>query len=216
MSTEVSTVTGEVVVTKGEKNAFERLASAPGIVTRFGHDLVKGDPLDDLTGMDLIITKITVRKGVDRPENCPFTSLNAGYLSLELLTNPFQRVQIINRCRVASKMEPVASLSDLEIMPGDAVVFNDGGTGIYRDIVELLEGEGYISTPSARVRAPKHFSRYDTVPEEWEIHKGRGIESEDDPFLGYETEILVHCTRGIRLSKYDGKFPGEAKTRYLS
>lgn len=215
MNTAVDTVTGEVIGAKGA-SPFDRLASAPGVITTTGHDLVKGPDFDDLTGVDLIITRITIRKGAARPQGSPWTSLDGGYLSAELTTNPVQRIKVVNRCRAAAGMEVIDDLGELSFDPGDSLVFNDGGTGIYRDIVAILHEEGYIAVPSGKANAPKGFSRFDTVPEEWEILKGDAIEKDDEPFLGYTTPILLHAVRGIRRSKpYRGDFPGEAVTRYL-
>lgn len=213
---EVDTITGEVVTAHAHSTAFDKLASAPGVITKFGHDLVKGEEFDDLTGVDLLITRLTVRKGVSRPAGSPFTSLDGGFISFELITNPEQRIKVINRCRVASGLERITSLADLAFDMGDALIFNDGGTGIYRQAVAILEEEGYIEVPDAPVQGPKGFTKYDTVPEEWEILKGQPVEREGEPFLGYTTDILIRATRGIRLSRYKGDFPGEATTRYIS
>lgn len=215
MSKEVSTVTGEVVEVKGDLNPFQKLVGGPGVITHFGHDLVKDDEFDDLTGVDLVITRVSVRKGAPRPEKSPWTSLDGGYMSLELLTNPEQNLKVINRCRRASGLDKLDDITGLAFDAGDSLVFNDGGTGIYRQVTEILHEHGYIIVPEGKANAPRGFSRWDTVPEEWTIRHGDKTEVEGVPFLGYTTPVLIHCTRGIRLSKYPSPF-GDAKTRYLS
>jgi hypothetical protein len=199
--------------------------ASTGAVEKETHDLVREDEADALTGVDFLITKVTIREGSARQPGGALEAAGGyaygGYMSLELWVAPHQDYTVINRRRRASQMPPIDSIDALPFHPGEKLVINDGGTGIYRDVVHILADLGWIALrPGMGLagNARSGSSAFDAIPAEWAgISQGIVITSgEAGEFTGYEANLKVRCRRGLRLSSYDYDGKGHmATTRYL-
>jgi hypothetical protein len=111
--------------------------------------------------------------------------------------------------------------SGLESLPFDAedvVVYNDGGTGLYRQVVKLMHDNGYISLPDPVIEGGvSGVSSYDLHPSQWtgvDAKRVRVTTGDDGEFKSIHVNIRISAPRGIRYSEYDGP-EGKAKTRYI-
>jgi hypothetical protein len=166
-----------------------------------GHDLAKDDLLDALVGVPFMITRLTFRKGMKRKDG-----VQAAYASCETVIGSDQALR---RRRV--------NMQDLPFEPGGQVIFNDGSTGIYRQVVEYLAAKGMISLPEGATKGAYGESIFDTPPIGWtEVHDGE-LTFDDDGWADYAVNIRLVCPRGLRVSEYENEYnPNGSKTRYLA
>lgn len=165
-----------------------------------GHDLAKDDLLDALVGIPFGITRLTFRKGIKRQNG-----VQAAYVSAECV---IADAETLKRRRT--------DFSKLAFEPGSQVVFNDGSTGIYRQLVAYLAFKGMITLPEELPEEGNYGeSRYDLPPTAWsEFHDGE-VTTEDDGWIDYSVNVRLACPRGIRLSEYASDY-GDSKTRYIA
>ena len=170
-----------------------------------GFDLLTEERTDALEGVPFLIVGATFRPGITTQEGRAMA-----YVSLECRIGP---AEVIGRRGLDVNALPFA--------PDSHVVFNDGSTGVYRQIVSALEGLKYITLGEngSRENAPKGQSVFDQPPAEWEDisvgelsydEEGRGI---------YRAPLRIRAPRGLRLSDYENEFtaPGsQATTRYIA
>jgi hypothetical protein len=111
--------------------------------------------------------------------------------------------------------------SNVESLPFDAedvVVYNDGSTGYYRQVVKLLHDNGYIGLPDPVIEGGgSGESTYDVHPSKWtgvDAKRVRVTTGDDGEFKGIHVNIRISAPRGIRYSEYNGP-EGEARTRYI-
>lgn len=171
-----------------------------------GNQLVKEELADELVGVPFLITRVTFRKGVKDPAS---KTRYMAYVSCEavIADQPY-----LDRRKV--------SLDDKPFLPSDHIVLNDGSTGIYRQVVAVLESQGYITLPDGPVAGAKGQTRFDAPPDEWPaIEVGQEVMGEigtkNEGFLTYTVDVRIFAPRGLRLSEYASEF-GDAKTRYLA
>ena len=114
-----------------------------------------------------------------------------------------------------------AKASNVEALPFDAedvVVYNDGGTGLYRQVVKLMHDNGYISLPDPVIEGGVcGVSSYDLHPSQWsgiDVKRCRVSTGDGGEFKSVHVNIRISAPRGIRYSEYDGP-TGKAKTRYI-
>ncbi|HET9131466.1 MAG TPA: hypothetical protein VFO86_10985 [Terriglobia bacterium] len=174
-----------------------------------GGELVKEDLLDALAGVPFAITRLSFREG---DVMNPVTKEYGPYVSVELVVAD---APMLIRRRV--------DLSTLPFDPEDTLIFNDGSTGIYRQMVEYLNGAEYVSVVEHQellVRGGKKGeSSFDLPPHKWhDIHRGE-LEFAESGFGNYSVELspAVFCKRGIRISDgYENEFTKDGKTRYIA
>lgn len=163
-----------------------------------GNDLAKDDILDALVGVPIMVTRV-----VFRPAE---TANRKSYVSCEAVIAPKHELE---RRKV--------NLSALPFDPGDHVVFNDGSTGIYRQIVAYLHAKGFIALPQPITTGGSYGeSSYDLSPQEWEdVNAGdmRFTESGDSIYVA---NVRLLAKRGIRISDYENEWTKDGKTRYLA
>jgi hypothetical protein len=167
-----------------------------------GADLAKDETLDALVGVPFLITRFTFRKGIPKP-GLP----DAAVIAVEAVIAP---ENVLRRRRVNMELLPFE--------PGAQVVFNDGSTGIYRQIVTYLVARGYIEVSDDKPEKGKMGeSRYDVHPERFAaIHAGTVTRNEKTGYLDYTVNVRLTCPRGISISDYESEFnPDGARTRYL-
>lgn len=169
----------------------------------FGHDLAKNELFDALANVPFMITRITTRPGAIRgnpPER-------ADYMSCEIVIAPEAELR---RRRI-----------DLDALPfraGDLVVFNDGSTGIYRQLVLYLSEKGFIVLPEGATEGGLGETIYDLPARKWTDIRTGIVSYDVEGNLTYSCNLRLFCPRGIRRSEYPNpNLPAEdAYTRYLA
>lgn len=158
-----------------------------------GHSLIGGkdneDTLDSLIGVPFLIETVTFRRGdvSIAPKGEP--AVYRDYMSVEALIHPQYQARF-KRSRV---------------------VFNDGSTGIYRQVVKYLAAREILTVPDDRPEeGGSNESRYDVSFSEWRTGPD-GEGSWSSPTVG----IRLFCPEGLRKSEYANEY-GEAATWYLA
>jgi hypothetical protein len=158
-----------------------------------GYSLIGGkeneQTLDLLVGVPFIIEGITFRQGdvnIMPKGEAPFYR---DYASVEALVHPLFQGRF-KRPRV---------------------VFNDGSTGIYRQLTQYLAAKGIIEVDDAYAETGEaNGTRYD-VSLSGPGFKEDATTREDRAFTG----IRLVCPEGLRVSDYRNAY-GEGKTWYLA
>jgi hypothetical protein len=164
-----------------------------------GADLEKGA---NLIGVPFCITKAVFREG---------DFLNQGvtgwYVSLEALIAPAREVaRAYQRGRIPEG-------TALSVEPGESIIFNEGGTGVYRQVIAYLEAKGMVKLPDPDKPEGGSWgeSRYDAIPSNWPEHSG---------IFGPNAEVIFDirllCPRGLRQSEYENEHTKQGVTRYLA
>lgn len=156
-----------------------------------GSALVDKEQLEDV---EFIVHHVNIRKGVKRQAGNIWLAEypdheDEGYASLEILTRD-----------------------------GNRYVFNDGSTGVYRQIVAFLASVGYIELPEGpRGNAKAGTSVLDTTPEEWADIRQGDVTYDKDGFTCYSSNIRLYCARGLRVSRYPNPNGGkDSETWYFA
>jgi hypothetical protein len=186
---------------------------ASGAVVAPGADLIPGDLL---TGVPFIITAVTLRPS-DYASARDTTYVPAmakpHYASLEVVTGDdaeFARARKRNRIT-----------EECPVDPGEELIFNESGTGVYRQIVGAFEAFGWIILPDGPQEGPYGESRLDAPPESWEftadgIAAGLVQRFDSGGATVVNAPVLIYVKRGLRRSEYENDFTKEAVTRYLA
>jgi hypothetical protein len=176
-----------------------------GAVTTKGADLLEAA---DLVGVPFVITSVTLRPG-DFAN--PKTGEKGHYVSLELVTG--------DEAAFAKARKRKRITDACAIDPGERLIFNDGSTGIYRQIVGLMEGLGWITLPKGPEGGTRGESRMDTPVANWGYTEGNtGVEVRfgNDGRPVVTAPVRVYCERGIRISEYENDSTNDGKTHYLA
>lgn len=175
-----------------------------------GYDLAAGEIADDLVGVPFLITGVVFRAGVLRDKE------RQAYVSCETRIAPKLDLRLINSRRESSRLAKVSDLDGLPFEPDSHVVFNDGSTGVYRQIVKYLAMKGYITLAEPITEAGSYGeSSFDQPPNRWtDTHAGETVR-DTDGFVGYSAPIRLYCPRGLRLSLYENDYTQTGKTRYI-
>jgi hypothetical protein len=175
----------------------------------FGADLEKGAVL---IGVPMCIIRVTFRQG-------DFTNAStknaAWYVSMDTIIGPEADIErAMRRGRIPEEIR--ATVPD----PGEHLVFNEGGTGAYRQIVAYLEAKGLIRINSDLPREGHYGeSRYDVFPPEWDIRedlRAGSLTISDDGTRVVQFDIRLLCPRGLRASAYENEFTKQGVTRYIA
>lgn len=182
-------------------HSWDDLASDADTV--LGADLVSTDDalFDALVGVPFLITRVFYR-----PSEYG-TASEGNYVSVEAVIAP---EHILRRRRV--------NIETMPFEPESQVVFNDGSTGIARQITAYLHATGRISLPEpVHPEGKRGESSYDLPVSKWtDIHAG-DMRFTPTGEAVYVCDIRLSCPRGIRISdgyEFDGGKDG--KTRYLA
>jgi hypothetical protein len=173
----------------------------------FGADLEKGD---QLIGVPMCLIMATFRKG-------DITNVKTGekgfYVSLDTIIAPQAEIdKAYKRGRITAENMDMLS-------PGEHLVFNEGGTGVYRQIVAYLEATGRIKiTSDLPTEGAFGESRHDISPAEWDVDESAEFKRGDDGQLAVAFSIRLLCPRGLRASDYENEYTPSGKssrTRYI-
>jgi hypothetical protein len=201
VSDEVSTVSKVPGRYQGEDWA----ALTRDAVEVYGADLEKGA---FLVGVPFVIVEATFRPGIvnARTDELMF------YASLDVITGDSEALaKAIRRNRI-----PEENIAAVE--PNEHLVINEGGTGVYRQIVAYLEAAGAIRITSDLGREGRYGeSRFDLSPREWDVnpdHAELRVDGAGNPTLAFPLRLL--CPRGLRASEYENEYSKAATTRYIA
>lgn len=170
----------------------------------FGADLEKGA---QLIGVPFCLVQVTFRPGLVNAK----TGELMFYASLDAIVAP---LDVIKRrlARIPEENQEYA-----QDMAGEHVVFNEGGTGVYRQVIAYLESQGRIKINSELPREGRSGeSRFDLSPAGWEVDESAELKLAEDgsPTLAFAVRLL--CPRGLRSSEYENEYSKEATTRYFA
>lgn len=168
-----------------------------------GGDLVKGDAL---TGVPFVTTAMTFRIG---DYLSAVTKVRGAYVTVECVTGDARAFsKALRRGRIDE---------NCPIDPDEEIIFNEGGTGAYRQAVHVWEGLGWLKLPDGPDGGPYGESRLDTPLSEWEITDhavSTGVTSEGDRV--FSAPVRLSCPRGLRASEYENEYTKEGRTRYFA
>lgn len=169
-------------------------ASADQVV---GSELITDEALDKLMKVPFVIVNVTYRDGIKRQGS----DYRDDYVSCEAVVAP--EAELTKKVRMGR-----LNLADISVEPGEHIVFNDGSTGIYRQITQYLHLKGFITLPEPVTdKGGKGESSYDLPRSQWVS----GAEAAGDGL-----SIRLYCPRGLRFSEYENDYaPDGAKTRYI-
>jgi hypothetical protein len=205
MTSDVATVNAYPVYQPGED--WKTLIESSDEV--LGYDLAKDETADDLVGVPFLVTAVHFWPGVMRDKEMQ------AYVSCEVRVSPGLTLKVINSRREGSNLTGIASLDSLAFGPDSHVVFNDGSTGVYRQIVKYLAAKGFITLKDPIVEAGSYGeSSFDQPPSRW-AGINAGTQTEDDGFVSYSSPVRLYCPRGLRLSLYQNDYTQTGKTRYI-
>lgn len=174
-----------------------------------GYDLARDETADDLVGVPFLITRVAFRPGVMRGK------VRAAYVSCESVIAPELNAALINSRRESSRLPRVSSLDTLAFGPGSHVVFNDGSTGVYRQVVKYLAAKRMITLKTPVIETGTYGeSSFDQPPGGWSGVNAGNPETTDG-FTFYTADIRLFCPRGLRLSLYENDYTQTGKTRYI-
>lgn len=167
-----------------------------------GADLEKGA---NLIGVPFCITRAVFREG-----DFVNQGITGWYVSLESTIGP------IGEIARAYRRGRIPDGTQLTVEPGESVVFNEGGTGVYRQIVAYLEAKGLVTLPEGPEGGAWRESRYDTLPPEWTSNAGITETGDDGKPVSIEFGVTLLCPRGLRQSEYENEATKQGVTRYLA
>lgn len=148
-----------------------------------------------LEGVPFVIIGVTYREGYMNAQ----TKLLGDYVSVEAV--------VADAVTLASpQVQHMLGGRALTVYPNEAVVFNDGGTGIKRELTELFESMGLLLTGD-------HERPYDVPYMQWERGGDLAQTGITADLNGNVFRYL--CMRGLRKSEYESPY-GDAVTWYLS
>ncbi len=206
MASDVATVNAYPVYQPGEDWA----TLIQGADETLGYDLAKDETADDLVGVPFLITAAHFRPGL------LVNKTRQAYVSCEIRIAPELNLRLINGRREGSRLAGISSLDSLAFGPDSHVVFNDGSTGVYRQMVKYLAARRFITLDEPIVETGAYGdTSFDQPPNVWAgIHAGDTPEDEEG-FILYSIPIRLYCPRGLRLSQYEHSEYGQTKTRYI-
>jgi hypothetical protein len=176
-----------------------------------GYDLARDETADALVGVPFMITKVVFRPGVMRDKE------RQAYVSSEVRIAPAMDIQLINSRRESSRLPRITALEALAFGPDTHVVFNDGSTGVYRQIVKYLMTKKFIELKSPLVESGEYGeSSFDQPPSRWTDTKAGDVSFDVEGFTNYAADIRLYCPRGLRLSHYENDYTQTGKTRYIA
>lgn len=161
-----------------------------------GFTLIKDENRTKLVGVPFLITKVVFREGIGMYDK----------------TNKFDYVTAECIIAPAAAFNKAADMGlfkrdHVPFEPLDRVVFNDGSTGVFRQIVAYLAARDLIVLKDEGVttNAPKGSHQYDQPRAVW---VSGSTEATDG------IPVNLRCSRGLRHSEYSNEF-GDADTYYL-
>jgi hypothetical protein len=172
----------------------------------FGADLEKGQ---QLIGVPMCLVQATFRRGDFADKN----GEKGFYVSLDTIIAPAPLVEkAVKRGRI-----PEENWDYIRESVGDHLIFNEGGTGVYRQVVAYLEATERIQIKSDLGREGAYGeSRFDTSPEQWTVDDSAELKRDEDGSYAVAFAIRLLCPRGLRSSEYANEYTKAGVTRYIA
>lgn len=170
---------------------FVKLAQTATFVSRGFRLVEKGD----LEGVPFVVVNATFRDGYITDK------IQGDYVSLECVVAV---KDVLNSAQVKAQ----TGGREISVYPNEAVIINDGGTGIRREMVELLHNSGAINV-GGDANDPRRFDRPASM---W-------ADGKDAAYAGFSLlptgeKFTYFAMRGTRRSEYDSPY-GPAVTWYF-
>lgn len=161
-----------------------------------GFTLIKDENRAKLVGVPFLITRVIFRDGTGMFDK----DHKFDYVTCEAIVAPQAAYD------KAAQMGLFAP-AQVPFAPMDRVVFNDGSTGVFRQIVAYLSARDLIDLgdTTAPEEGGKGESRYDRPHSVW---SQGGRDAEDG------ISVTLRASRGLRFSQYSNEH-GDAETYYL-
>lgn len=160
---------------------------------------------EDLLGIPHIIVSVTYREGFPRAGvKGDYVSLEAVVASADILASmPVMKT-------IMTLQENVKTVYDLTVFPNEAVIYNDGSTGVRRQVTEKIASLGMIDPGPAGndVLVPA-----DRQVQKWA--KGSDLLGERLVATPNGQPLRFNNLRGLRKSDYENEY-GEATTYYIA
>lgn len=169
-----------------------------------GGDLERGD---SLVGVPLCITGLKFWRGDYVRSDIP--GKNGDVVAIYLVVGPESEIaRGLRRGRIEMP---------ISVEAGEVLVINEAGTGMYRQLVAILENQGMITLPDGPGEGHYGESRFDTPIDMWEYpdreHGSYSITNAGEPTANFTVKIL--CPRGLRISEYENEHTKQGRTRYI-
>lgn len=183
-------MTAELSVQNSGQLSFAALQNENALAVIQSAELERDKNL--LLGVPHVITRVTYRPGIDDKD---YVSVEATLGDYAALSHAVLRKWIPN----------VATVDDLVFDPEERIVYNDGSTGIRRQLTMILHNAGIINVGPVE----DGFS-YDRPYTEWESFNQVGkmnnesgddkIEVPDIQHNGNDAPLAIFAMRGLRVS----------------
>ena len=160
---------------------------------------------DDLLGVPFIIISATYREGFPRAGvKGDYVSIEAVVAGADILASKPVMTTIMKQ------QSSVKTPFDVPVFPNEAVIFNDGSTGVRRQITQRLEEAGLFDCGPDEGDA---LVPWDRQCQKW--LKGSDLLGERIVTLSTGVPFRYVCRRGLRKSEYENEF-GDATTYYIA
>lgn len=174
----------------------------------FGADLESGERL---VSVPFNVVQIQFRQGdYASPADTPFVKKGVfgSYVSVSVIVADEEYIlPRISRGRIKVNGNAITELDEMPVGPGEHLLFNESGPGVYRQVVQTLMQVGIAELPAGPVEGAFGESVLDIPHTEWV--KGSELAAEGIP-------IRITCPRGLRNSKpYDNEHGKGLVTRYF-
>lgn len=163
-----------------------------------------------LVGVPMVITRVTYRPKAAKTER--------GFVSVEAVIGDEPAIrQAIRRGWIPN----VERFEDFPFVPEELVVFNDGSTGIRRQLTMILQSARKLDIGPWD---EGDNSAFDRDWSEWNVFatsskQNIGEDSQGNPVqidIPDFTDLRIFATHGLRVSNYTAAGVGDATTFYLS
>jgi hypothetical protein len=168
---------------------------------------------DILVGVPHIVIGATYRQGYKNKD----TGVVGDYVSLEAVVAKSAILDAIPiRSAIKAARKETGLSPDLEVYPNEAVIYNDGGTGVRRSITEVFQGCGIIDVGPARKVGENPLDKPYSLWLDGEDQATTGITAVPNPETGELKPFVYVALHGLRPSTYKNEYTGddEATTYY--
>lgn len=172
---------------------------------------------NDLLGVPHVITALTFQrpKAAKKGED-----VQRGFVSVEATVAG----EDVLRRVVARKLCPnIDSVDSLLVDPNERIVYNDGSTGIRRQLVKLLHSFGIVNVGAAIATDAgfdEPYMGWVDIPDQHWTQQGTDDDGVAITVPRIETNhngepLRIHVRRGLYVSVYNNDYADDAKTYYL-
>lgn len=165
-----------------------------------GGDLLKSDAKEGLVGVPFLIYRVTYRDGIKDKSGKVQNYISFDIVTADAATFEKRKAYIPQTCAFG---------------PEERLVFNDGSTGLARQMTAYLHEKGLINVGEvSQEGGPMGESSFDRYRGEWVSPRGK-MKAD-----GSESDVEVYCKlylpRGLRVSDYEAEATGQdARTFYF-